>query len=692
MRMMTINITDHVALYMMLGLLTLALVLFVLHWLARVKVKAVEARNRELQHMMEQALSMGEYYTVKYDIKAGRWGNTHGSLIPDGGMTMEAMLNQLHPEDYGVLRKKVRRLLNGEVPLLDVEFRWRYIADNDNENAKWNYARGQIAVEYDEGGRPAYLISIAKNVTDEVESEQADEVMLERFHKIFDTSLVAMTFYDKEGRLIDINQNMCKFCEFDETREAFFRNTLISDIDLIKGDFDPQSREPFYFCQHVLFPALGIDKYVEMHINPILDDHGNIVYYCVTAREMTGERNMYLEQKRRDRELHEAGEAINKYENELHHLLTDNEMYICSTDIAAKTISFAKSLRKMDFTETIAQYVERMYDEDRLKAEAYFRDPERMTKPYNAIRHFHHSPVSDKPSWQVFTSTPVFDSNGQLIGQFGLKRDVTRLMEALEQLKRETAYADESGKLKSVFLANMTHEIRTPLNAIVGFSGLLQFVDEGGEERHEFIRIIRNNCAMLLRLINDILETSNMGQALSIEPEDIDFAVFFEDICPMLEQRVQEPGVKFQKDNPYKTFRTCVDKGRLQQVFTNFVTNAVKYTHEGHIRIGYRAESREVNGELQSGLYLYCEDTGAGIPIEKQGNIFDRFVKLNDNVQGTGLGLSICKTIAERCGGVIGLNSEGAGHGSTFWMWIPCHTEYEEKVDNATSSYDNADK
>ena len=107
-----------------------------------------------------------------------------------------------------------------------------------------------------------------------------------------------------------------------------------------------------------------------------------------------------------------------------------------------------------------------------------------------------------------------------------------------------------------------------------------------------------------------------------------------------------------------------MDKGRLQQLLTNFVTNAVKYTHEGHIKVGYRKESREINRQR-------CEDTGAGIPKEKQASVFERFVKLNDFVQGTGLGLAICKGIVDKCGGRIGVTSEGEGHGSTFWFWLP---------------------
>ena len=239
-----------------------------------------------------------------------------------------------------------------------------------------------------------------------------------------------------------------------------------------------------------------------------------------------------------------------------------------------------------------------------------------------------------------------------------------------KKLREETERAEDSGRLKSAFLANMTHEIRTPLNAIVGFSDLLQVIDND-DERREFIRIIRSNCDMLLRLINDILEASSMGQTITIDPIPIDLPPVFDDICQTLEQRVQGTGVEFQKDNPYDSLPVVMDKGRLQQLLTNFVTNAVKYTTEGHIRVGYRKESRDIDRQRQDGLCFYCEDTGAGIPKEKQAAVFERFVKLNDFVQGTGLGLAICKAIIDRCGGRIGVTSEGEGHGSTFWFWLP---------------------
>ena len=109
----------------------------------------------------------------------------------------------------------------------------------------------------------------------------------------------------------------------------------------------------------------------------------------------------------------------------------------------------------------------------------------------------------------------------------------------------------------------------------------------------------------------------------------------------------------------------------MSQVITNFVTNAVKYTHQGHIKLGYRLEARDSDGEQRNGLYIYCEDTGEGVPQEIQPKLFERFYKVNDYIQGTGLGLSICKAFANASHGDIGMTSEGKDKGSTFWMWIP---------------------
>jgi signal transduction histidine kinase len=244
-------------------------------------------------------------------------------------------------------------------------------------------------------------------------------------------------------------------------------------------------------------------------------------------------------------------------------------------------------------------------------------------------------------------------------------------MHKQDQLRKETHRARESGEKKALFLANMTHEIRTPINAIVGFSEIMATLTTS-EEKQEVVRIIKNNCDMLLRLMNDILTASSLGTShLSIEPADVEFSTAFNELCESLRLRVQEPGVEFITDNPYDTLQINVDFGRVAQVITNFVTNAVKYTHKGHIKVGYHTEIRTVDGKERNGLYVYCEDTGEGISPEAQSRIFEQFYKVDDFVQGTGLGLFICKAFTDACNGDIGVISEGKGKGSVFWMWIP---------------------
>jgi len=343
-------------------------------------------------------------------------------------------------------------------------------------------------------------------------------------------------------------------------------------------------------------------------------------------------------------------------------------MCVWRLSFAEGTVKFYKGLSTIEREIPFAEMADYFIDAKENVMRHFTVDPdEYFGKPLSYLgrmRPIFHD--TDEVQWNQVNSIPVFDGEGRLTGAFGLIRNITGLMKKQEMLKQETERANDSGRLKSVFLANMTHEIRTPLNAIVGFSDLLQAIDSP-DDKKEMIRVIHNNCDMLLRLVNDILVLSSAdSNVMEIIPEDIDAAREFDDLCQSLAQRVQEPGVEFIKDNPYTTLLTRLDAARINQVFINFVTNAVKYTHQGHIKVGYRMEERQG----RQGFYAYCEDTGSGIPADQQGRIFERFVKLNDFVQGTGLGLSICKAIIEKCGGEIGVDSE-EGKGSTFWFWIP---------------------
>ena len=653
------NDTSPVTLILLLGVIIAGIIAFLLSRLIRTRVRVAITRTVDLNRMMNQALNMGAYGIVEFDVINNTLRNVHGSVLPYEGITPEEFLARMKPVQATILHQNNQGLIRGFADSFELTIS---LNTGSLEEPVWKDFYGNALAEK-ENGHTRYIIYTVQDMTQALLEEQENRVTGSKFHKMFETNPIAMAFYDTNGYPIDINAKMREICGItDDSMMTYWQSLSIFDTPLMEGQITRDTREVFHVCQRMFYPDLGIFKYIEVKVYPALDENGELRYFICTARDLTHEREIYLQQRRHEREMEKANASIQSYEDQLRYLLDNSKMFIWKYDPFTNQIAISRSGHKSDYQETIDQFFKDIDSTDLTEALEQVRVSVTEKKPYNVVAHFNTTPMEKHPVWYAINGIPKTKRDGSLSHFFGIARNITDLMEAQRKLKEETKRAEDSGKMKSAFLANMTHEIRTPLNAIVGFSDLLPVVDTN-EERMNFIRIIRNNCDMLMRLINDILEASNMGQALAIKPEPCDFAQVFDDICQTLAQRVQEPGVEFIKDNPYASFPATLDKGRIQQVLTNFVTNAVKYTHQGHIKVGYREE--------QEGIYFYCEDTGAGIPKEKQASVFERFVKLNDFVQGTGLGLSICQAIANRCGGRIGVTSEGEGHGSTFWLWTP---------------------
>ena len=644
--------------YVLVGVIIICLVAVLLSRIITIRVRNATRQSADLNSMMLQALNMGEYHVTEYDIRTKIVKNRHGGVLPHNGIHIDELISRIDPDQREDFRQQVEKLSRGEIEQLTMERRWNA---GTEEKPNWRYFEGSAILER-ENGRPRYIIYTVKDTTRDIIEEAHNKDLSAKYKLLFDTNIMAMSFYDKDGNLLESNQKMRKICFPTEMSERYFFETNLFDMPGIKEEFNPNDREPYYACHYLRLKDLGLDCYVENKITPLFDENDQLMFFIVTTRDVTAERQMYLQERKHEQQLTETNEAIRRYDQQLSYLLEESNIFVWIYNPKTDLIHFSRKPHIDEYSETLNQFMEGVPEKYRAGELIKMREFIAQQKPFSTIHQYNYTPVKNERCWFSVSGIPEFNADGQLVDFFGMARDITQLMSAQEKLQEETERAEDSGKLKSAFLANMTHEIRTPLNAIVGFSDLLQMVDDS-KERLEFIRIIRNNCDMLLRLINDILEASSMGQSLAIEPKKIDLARTFDDICRSLEQRVQEPGVAFLTDNPYPTYEAVLDSGRLQQLLTNFVTNAVKYTHEGHIRVGYRKEN--------DGILFYCEDTGAGIPLEKQASVFERFVKLNDFVQGTGLGLSICRAIVEKCGGQIGVESEGEGHGSTFWFWIP---------------------
>jgi PAS domain S-box-containing protein len=269
--------------------------------------------------------------------------------------------------------------------------------------------------------------------------------------------------------------------------------------------------------------------------------------------------------------------------------------------------------------------------------------------------------------------TPVKDESGNITNLIAVRMDVTRQKEIEKALLEAKVKAEESDRLKSAFLANMSHEIRTPMNSIIGFSEMLDMPDVEEESRKEFLEIIKSNGYRLLSLINDIIDISK------IEAGQIELRMVKTNVNDLLSKLYEvfrfsasKKGIDFRLMTGLENDLSVIsaDNTKLNQILTNLINNAVKFTHKGEIQFGY---------ELKTGmLEFFINDTGIGINQEHQDKIFERFrqveISVTKQYEGTGLGLAISKALVEKMGGKIWVVSK-PGSGSTFYFTIPYKPE-----------------
>lgn len=653
------------AVSVMMTLLTV--IVFAICWgLNRISILRIHKNTqhaREISTVMKQTLNLSGDYVLRLSLADRLAHNLHGDFLPENGMTFEESRDYMHPDDWPKYVEFIHTLMSGRQKKAECDFRWNA---GTKDKPEWRNMHDQAIAEYanERVHTPTNIFCTLTDKTEYLIQEKEEQLLNEKYRRVYEQSIVGLAFYDKDGNLMTTNQKMREILKFQSEDDPFYYNSTIYDMPDFRDVINRRKIEELWFCTKSVIVERGVNCYTELRLHPIYDEHDELVYITFSIRDITQERELYLKNKLYDEQIRKQSQAIQQYEQELQYLMESCDMRFWRASFANRTITFHKGLSTAEREMTFDELAEQFFDEE---LRAYYKNPENvervgaMTRLCKTRPFFHEG---REYQWNIFDSVPYRNEAGELTGTYGLIRNVTPLIEKQEQLRRETERANESGHMKSVFMANMTHEIRTPLNSIVGFSDVLPMMTTP-EEKQEIVKVIMNNCDMLLRLINDILAVSTLdSDGIKIMKQEVDFAKTFDEICLSLTERVQTPGVEFIKDNPYETLKAKLDPGRIQQVITNFVTNAVKYTQQGHIKVGYRKEG--------DGLYIYCEDTGAGIPKEAQQKVFERFVKLNDYVQGTGLGLAISKAIVERCNGRIGVNSEGEGKGSTFWMWVPC--------------------
>ena len=507
------------------------------------------------------------------------------------------------------------------------------------------------------------IVGLFLDSTGSVQANRALDRSEKLFQNIFANIPAGVEIYDKDGYLIDLNNKDLEIFgvvnKSDVIGVNFFDNPNVPQNirDRVRNEDLVDFRLNYSFEQAEGYYETNRSNAIELYskVSKLYDNEGNFSGYILISIDNT--------------ERIDAMNRIRDFEN----------FFLMISDYAK--VGYAKLNLLNCKGYAIKQWYKNLgEEEDALLDEVvgvythmHPEDRKRFLDFYDEVRdgkrrHFQGEMRIRRPGtkneWN-WVSSNVMVTNYKLeeneIEIIGINYDITELKETEAELIQARDKAEMMDRLKSAFLANMSHEIRTPLNAIVGFSDLLVETEELAE-RQEYIKIVRENNDLLLQLISDILDLSKIeAGTFEFTNGDVDVYLLCEDIVRSMRMKAKEE-VELVLDNHLPVCHVISDRNRIHQVISNFVNNAMKFTSEGSIHVGYQLK----DGELE----FYVEDTGIGIEKEQLPHIFERFVKLNTFVHGTGLGLSICQSIVEQLGGRIGVDSE-KGKGSRFWFTIP---------------------
>ncbi len=278
-------------------------------------------------------------------------------------------------------------------------------------------------------------------------------------------------------------------------------------------------------------------------------------------------------------------------------------------------------------------------------------------------------------TWASSTKVPFHDPSGEIIGIFGISRDITAHKVAEDALREAKIIAESANLAKSQFLANMSHEIRTPLGAVVGMAEIL--IDSNlAPEQREFAEIIHRSGIGLVAMLNDILDFSKIEAGrLELESIPFDLTLTVDDVVQLLAANAEGKGLELiQRFAPGTPVRLLGDPNRLRQVLSNLIGNAIKFTDQGEVFVDVSGSVFEGPQNQRHGrISIAVSDSGIGIPPDKIGDIFDKFTQADTSTTrrygGTGLGLAICRQIIESMGGTLQVESQPA-HGSTFTLTL----------------------
>ena len=583
-----------------------------------------------------------------------------------------------HRDDMEVLRSVVFDVCDGKQDDAKVSVRSRA----DKESECLHYEISISVVSRGDDGLPTSLMGIQHDVTDDYRRKEKTRQLLMQYHTIFNSSMLDMLYYDKNGVLADINERACKAFNV-SSREQVLDGSFLLKNNPFYNQMPIEQMENSNTGSIIDFsefqaPEYRLDDfelkgkmYYESTINPISDENGELEGIYMAGRDISEMVESYHKQQEGVKKLELGIKNIEQYIANIDYALSVTGVQMVNYYPHSYTFEIINREKKKKLHMSQLRCIRLASPRFRRTVNSALNRMDHLTR--YGITQAIEIEIRDKKGrqiWLLFNMMPMLDADGKVERYFGMFRDITDLIETEQQLAVETKKAQETELLKQAFLANMSYEIRTPLNNIVGYAGLFTCEHDESDEPF-FLSQIKQSANDLLLLVNDVLFLSRLDANMEeYKTEEVDIAKKFEELCLLAMGNIKPEVMPILNQN-YNSLVVDIDLNHMTMVIQRLCNLACLMTTHGTIttELEYR------HGELTFSI----EDTGRGVTKEQIDQVFDHFMHNDDNKPaGSGLDMPIVQLLVKQMGGELDIQSE-YGKGTSVWVSIPCHASVIEK-------------
>jgi len=522
------------------------------------------------------------------------------------------------------------------------------------------------------------ILGIQHDITNEVRKQHQVNQLLMRYHTVFNTSLLDMVFYDKNGVVLDINDKACQAFGIKDREQVLKDKFLLKNNPMYSG-IDLQQMEntrsttlvDFSEYQDAVYQldrfGLKGKMYYDSTINPIRNAKGELEGAYMCGRDITEMVDSVHRQREGAERVRRATQHVQAYIDNINYALQVSGVRFVSYYPKTFTFELSDSINEARLRLSQLRCIRLGTPRFRRTISSALNRMDHLTR-YN-IKETIETEIRDEKGrqiWLMFNMVPILDNEGHVEHYFGICRNLTDMVETERRLAVETQKAQETEMLKQSFLTNMSYEIRTPLNNVVGFADLFETEHDAADEAF-FVEQIKTSSNTLLSLINDILFLSRLdANMIEYNKADIDFSMTFGSHCQMGWSNLP-PSVNIMIDCPYESLVVDIDEEHLGMAIERLCSLSNQFYNIGNVTA--RCEYRR--GELT----LTFEDDGIGIDEETLPHIYDRFARSkSQKLLGTGLDLPIVQSLVQQMGGTLDIES-GKDKGITVWISIPCEAK-----------------